>query len=53
MGLVTAFYTNYGLRNNTTRTAFVLPLALQLVFILSVGILVTFLPESPHRLVQE
>ncbi|KAK5215405.1 hypothetical protein LTR96_011165 [Exophiala xenobiotica] len=50
MGLVTAFYTNYGLRNNTTRTAFVLPLALKLVFIISVGILVTFLPESPHWL---
>ncbi len=50
MGLVTAFYTNYGLRNNKTRTAFVLPLALQLVFILSVGILVAFLPESPHWL---
>lgn len=49
-GLVIAFYTNYGFHSNTTRTAFVLPLALQIIFIAIIGVLVAMLPESPHWL---
>ncbi|OAP55182.1 hypothetical protein AYL99_10882 [Fonsecaea erecta] len=49
-GLVIAFYTNYGFHNDTSRTAFVFPLALQIVFIAIIGVLVAMLPESPHWL---
>lgn len=49
-GLIVAQWMNYGLRNNTGPIAFVLPIALQLVFILGAGVLVFFLPESPHWL---
>lgn len=48
--MLLAQWMNFGLRSNTGRIAFVLPIALQLVFILGAGVLVIFLPESPHWL---
>lgn len=50
LGVVSAQYINYGMRNNTSRFAFVFPIAFQCCWIIGTAIGVTLLPESPSWL---
>jgi sugar porter (SP) family MFS transporter len=50
VGVITASYTNYGMRSDPTRAGFIVPLALQLAWLGIIGILTPMLPESPSWL---
>ena len=52
-GLALAQWINYGFHAYTGRVAFVFPVAFQFIFLISSGVLVTFLPESPRWLVKK
>lgn len=52
-GLFLAQWINYGFHAYTGRVAFTFPVAFQMVFLVSSGTLVTFLPESPRWLVKQ
>lgn len=50
-GFFLSTWINYGMHNNSGRSAFMFPLLFQLIFVTACGSLVLFMPESPHWLV--
>ena len=52
VGLFLSQWINYGFANYVDQTAFIFPLAFQLVFIVPMGLLFTILPESPRWLIK-